>query len=1147
MKIRIPQFAFALSILFVFFGSNRTFASHVTGSDFTYKCTSTPGLYEITARVYRDCAGVPLCSNCPTSLSPSCTIQLTVGGTGAFSGISFFNFLLVVETSTLVFDPIQLCNLNKTICNNCGTRTPGSFSPGMEVYTFKGTVDIGSLPTSLCMVKFSFSNCCRNSAIQTISNPSSVYNVNEFYINRCASPCNNSPAFSDYPVIVMCAGVDQNINLSANDPDGDSISYHLAPSLGYGGAIVPYSNPFNQNIPFPYLGYPNQLPLPEGIHLNPTTGDLRFRPIGPFVSNLVIELKQWKYINNVATQTGSVRKDYQIYTTLCSANSQVGILKYDSLGNPNGALGYEQDSIFIIGGKQYCQTFVASDSAQTDTTDFKLTTLTSLPGATVTRLFNLATRSVNGPRQDSIKFCWTPSSAHIRSYPYVFTLRASDRACPLPFRAHKSLAIFVIQDPNKLKITNVNVTNLKCQNIGKGSVIVNAVNGGSPIQYKLNNGVFVDSNSFQNLALGTHKVYAKDTLGFIDSATFAVQNPSTPKVILSVQSKTSTVCKFDSNGTATLTAMYGTAPYKFKILGKNFQDSTLFTGLTGGQKVFIVSDSNSCGDTLNVIISEPSVQLSGSVTVGNPECYGSTGAFILNSSGGIPPHRYSIDSGATYSIVTQYSNVVPRQYQYRLKDANNCIKIYNFAVVSPSQITATSISTNVSCFGGNNGTIQLNVSGGTPPYLYAKTPGNPFQSGNVFYNLTAGLYNVQIKDAKNCSLTKPTTVIGPTTAITTSIINSDETCLGAKNAWALCSASGGAAPYNFTWSSIPIQTTALANNLGSGKIMVSVKDSFKCTVKDSVQIGFRELYQGDNICKVSTDTVIGAHQIIWNKTLDKGISGYKIYGSPDTSFGFTAIGNVSILAEPIFIDTEVSHINKTYYYQIKAIDSCNHESDVVGTHSNAFLSGFKVNVKNELNWLLPIGASGIQNILVWRRNGSMPYVQIANLPSNATQYPDTLMPLNDTSSYMIEFVQTPQCNLQNGVYGKFYSNVIRLEGLPPTGLIESLANSYFAIFPNPSAGIFTISSKQTSKTIRQVEVYNTLGAKVYTNKYVGGGVNGGGANGSGTANGSPVSANPTSGNSQVEINLSDLASGVYYIDIFAQDNSKTSHKITIVR
>ncbi|MBP7510809.1 MAG: hypothetical protein KA981_02705 [Bacteroidia bacterium] len=80
MKIRIPQFAFVLSILFVFFGSNRTFASHVTGSDFTYKCTSTPGLYEITARVYRDCAGVPLCSNCPTSLSPSCTIQLTVGG-----------------------------------------------------------------------------------------------------------------------------------------------------------------------------------------------------------------------------------------------------------------------------------------------------------------------------------------------------------------------------------------------------------------------------------------------------------------------------------------------------------------------------------------------------------------------------------------------------------------------------------------------------------------------------------------------------------------------------------------------------------------------------------------------------------------------------------------------------------------------------------------------------------------------------------------------------------------------------------------------------------------------------------------------------------------------------------------------------------
>ncbi|MBC7383726.1 MAG: hypothetical protein H7296_12175, partial [Bacteroidia bacterium] len=233
-RIRIKRLAL-ICFLFLSFLSYRVEATHVVGSDVTYTCTGTPGVYQVTFKIYRDCSDpYPLCSGCPTPgpLSSGCNLSISiVGAAGSCTGTSFGSQSISVVTAVSALDVIQLCASSLTVCTNCASRTPGSFTPGIEVYTFVGQINLSGLPASCCMVYLGYQTCCRNGAITTLSNPLSLSFFTQATINRCASPCNSAPAFTNDPVAVTCAGQDFTYNLGAIDPDGDSLSYAFGQSL----------------------------------------------------------------------------------------------------------------------------------------------------------------------------------------------------------------------------------------------------------------------------------------------------------------------------------------------------------------------------------------------------------------------------------------------------------------------------------------------------------------------------------------------------------------------------------------------------------------------------------------------------------------------------------------------------------------------------------------------------------------------------------------------------------------------------------------------------------------------------------------------------------------------------------------------------
>jgi len=435
-----------LLILSIAYNSN---ATHVVGSDMFYRTTDTLGVYDVVFRIYRDCQGIQLCPNCPSSLSKNCKIdvKITNADSTTSAGTQYGISELRVLPNISGYDVVQLCKMAKSVCSNCGTRTPGSFVPGVEVYVFEGRVDLRSIPSGVCKVRVSYESCCRNAAITTLISPGSLSFYVDLIIDQCKAPFNNSPIFMNDPVILVCAGEDYIYNMGAFDPDNDSLSYNLGEVLVAANQSAAYLPPYTSQVPFPYLGVPGTSPPlvpPAGININQSNGNIQFRPMGNFISNLVVEVKQWRKISGVPTIIGTTRRDIQIYSQNCAINDAPQFRTYDSLGVPT--LNQPEFFYNAFANQRFCMTISAYDGVNSwDTTDLSwpFGNFLASQGATMTPLYNPATRHINGPKLDSVLICFTPTLNLVRPEPYLFTVTASDRACPIPAKLTRGFSIKV--------------------------------------------------------------------------------------------------------------------------------------------------------------------------------------------------------------------------------------------------------------------------------------------------------------------------------------------------------------------------------------------------------------------------------------------------------------------------------------------------------------------------------------------------------------------------------------------------------------------------------------------------------------------------------------------------------------------------------
>ena len=220
-------------------------------------------------------------------------------------------------------------------------------------------------------------------------------------------------------------------------------------------------------------------------------------------------------------------------------------------------------------------------------------------------------------------------------------------------------------------------------------------------------------------------------------------------------------------------------------------------------------------------------------TISDVSCFGGmNGSATVVASQGTPPYTYSWNSNPIQTTQSA-TNLKSGIYTITVTDSKGSVTTSSTTVTQPSAITnvVASTRTNVSCFGGNNGSVTVsNPLGGTPPYTYLWNT-NPVQVTQTATNLIAGNYVITVTDSKGCTATSSATVTHPAQAL--SNVNATTLqhvkCNGATTgSVSVSNPNGGTPPYTYKWNSVPEQITQTASNLPAGTYSITVTDFNGC-------------------------------------------------------------------------------------------------------------------------------------------------------------------------------------------------------------------------------------------------------------------------------------------------------------------------------
>lgn len=179
---------------------------------------------------------------------------------------------------------------------------------------------------------------------------------------------------------------------------------------------------------------------------------------------------------------------------------------------------------------------------------------------------------------------------------------------------------------------------------------------------------------------------------------------------------------------------------------------------------------------------------------------------------------------------TQLDSLDPGTYTIRVANANTCFKDTTITLSPPPIITPSVTMVKPTCFGGSNGSITVNASGGVSPFTYAIGSGT-YSSTNTFTGLSAGTYTLHIKDSYDCI--KDTTVqLQNPPDITLSIVSTKPKCNFYSSGLITVNASNGLPTYQYALGTGTYSTTNTFSGLFSGTYIIHVKDANNCT-KDS--------------------------------------------------------------------------------------------------------------------------------------------------------------------------------------------------------------------------------------------------------------------------------------------------------------------------
>jgi gliding motility-associated-like protein len=384
-------------------------------------------------------------------------------------------------------------------------------------------------------------------------------------------------------------------------------------------------------------------------------------------------------------------------------------------------------------------------------------------------------------------------------------------------------------------LSNYNGYNVSVFGGNDGTINLTVAGGSGTYTYSWvgPNGFTAITEDLTGLFAGTYTVTINDGYCAPIVLTFILTQPPELLVQQDPALTINLLCFGDSNGAVGIQiTQESVSPYDYTLLNsanvivQTITDSTnlnpQFTGLIAGTYSVLVTDANGGTKTVTgLVVSQPDdIVITSTIT--EITCYGANNATItLNVTGGTAPYQANWSNLATGFF---QNNLAAGSYTITITDANGCIKPITIVIQEAPIFTINPVVTNISCFGANNGSINLNLIGGLAPVTLTWSDGST--SGTVRNNLLPGVYSVSISDGTPCYINRTFIIVEPQPLVLNATVQNALDCFNASSGAINLVVSGGTPPFTYVWSNAAI--TEDLSNIPNGNYSVLVTDSRGC-------------------------------------------------------------------------------------------------------------------------------------------------------------------------------------------------------------------------------------------------------------------------------------------------------------------------------
>lgn len=310
-----------------------------------------------------------------------------------------------------------------------------------------------------------------------------------------------------------------------------------------------------------------------------------------------------------------------------------------------------------------------------------------------------------------------------------------------------------VKDYCELDFDQLNFSPITCYAEADGIMEITTINNIGPVSYSTDGMSYQSSNLFTQLDTGNYTFYIEDEFGCKNSTNYTVTQPDT---LIAEAVITDDIDCFGGTGVVEVQVTGGTPQYNYS------EDNVSYTTGSGsgfntynpeaGNFTYYVTDFNSCLDSTEVTITQPdSLELEFEI-IDSMLCNGDLASVNLTAVGGTGAYGFSND-GNNYASNTFFDNLPQGNFDFYVQDVNGCITENSISFTNPSQIVIAGLVNDEQQ--GDDGSINISVSGGTTPYQYSWSNGE--QTEDVS-GLDGGVYTITITDENGCTHAETFTV-----------------------------------------------------------------------------------------------------------------------------------------------------------------------------------------------------------------------------------------------------------------------------------------------------------------------------------------------------------------------------------------------------